>query len=119
MGYYTSYSIEFEPEIGFEEQEEQFKTKLLEVAKENYCEQEVEELLEYGINAKLYDIDKWIGTIAPEFPNLLIILDGDGECSDDLWEMRWKGNEHEYQEAVIPPFKNPALITNKEKTQNK
>jgi len=119
MGYYTSYSISFEPEQGSEEQEEQFKEALIKRGQEMCCREEIEDLLECGVYAKLYDLDRWIAELAPKFPNLLICLSGDGEESDDLWEMRWKGYEQETKNAIIPPFENEKLFTNQEKNNLK
>ena len=111
MSYYTSYGLTTYGDI---QECQAFEQALLEYTKDGYgnvnCE--VEELVDTGgAYAKLYDLRDWITELAPKFPNVLIILSGDGEESDDLWEQRWKGEETEYQEAAIPPFKNKNLLT--------
>ena len=111
MGYYTSYDIAFEGDF---EQEEAFKEELLKESaySDGENDPEVVELLETGgVWAKLYDLEAWIDELAPKYPDLLIILTGDGEESGDNWERRWKGNENETQRAIIPPFNNPNLFT--------
>ena len=118
MGYYTSYSISMH---GDEEDIMGFTQDLLEISRnsDGSYDYDVRDLLTSGgVYAKLYEIDDWIGGVAAKYPNLLIILNGDGESSDDLWEERWKGTEHELQNAIIPPFKNQNLWTDDEKTNN-
>ena len=118
MGYYTSYSLSL---FGNAEQAHEFENELLEVTKyaDGQDDCEVKELVNTGgTYAKLYDIEDTISDLAPKYPDLLIILNGDGEESDDLWEARWKGSEHEKQYADIPPFTNPKLLTENEKQNN-
>lgn len=107
MGYYTSYSLEIRHREQDSELVKSFEKELLERSDDD-CE--VKELINTGgVWAKLYDLEEWISELAPKYPELLIILYGDGESSDDLWEHRWKGGEQEVKEAVIPPFENPNL----------
>ena len=117
MGYYTSYSLS---SYGDENDIKAFENDLLEISKDDgNIDVEVDELIKYGgVNAKLYDLDSWISEIAPKYPDLLIVLSGDGEYSDDNWEQRWKGTETELQKAIIPPFKNQNLWTDSEKKNN-
>ena len=115
MGYYTYYQIAFE---GEEQKVEAFKKDLLEESKgdDGTVDDDLERLLKFGWGeAKLYDIEDWIDEVAPKHPDVLVILDGDGENSDDLWEIRWKGNNSERQDAKIPPFENEDLRTDSEK----
>ena len=118
MGYYTSYDIAFEGDF---EQKKEFEEDLLKISaySDGRLDSSVVELLETNcVYAKLYDLEAWIAQLAPKYPNLLIILTGDGEESGDIWEKRWKGGESEYQEAVIPPFTNSNLFTEKEKSNH-
>ena len=118
MGYYTSYSLSIEADKGYELDEERFQGALLEATKyaDGHYDSEVKDLINTGgVWAKLYDIVDTITEIAVNFPHLLIMLSGDGEDSDDLWEQRWKGSEKEYQISTIPPFQNPNLKTEYEK----
>lgn len=97
---------------------EAFKKDLLEESKgdDGTVDGDLEKLLNSGWEeAKLYDIEDWIDEVAPKHPDVLVILDGDGENSDDLWQTRWKGNNSERQEAKIPPFENENLRTDSEK----
>ena len=110
MGYYTYYTLFLH---GKEEDCEAFSNELLENSKDSdgNVDPELEELVKYDcVQAKLYDIEEWIGKVAPHHPNVLVCLSGDGEDSDDMWEERWKGNDVECQRAIIPPFTNPNLI---------
>jgi len=118
MGYYTYFSIAFE---GDKDKVEAFKKDLLEESKDDDGDVDsyVEELLNYsGVEAKLYDLEEWIENVAPRHPDVLVILNGDGEESDDLWQARWKGNKSERQFAVIPPFTTKELLTENEKQNN-
>lgn len=112
MGYYTSYNLNT---YGSDEDKEKFEKKLLEISDED---SDVRELLTYGgVNAKLYDLEAWIQEIVRDIPNLLVVLSGDGDDSDDQWEMRWKGEAFEEHRAVMPPFQNPELFIFFEKEQ--
>ena len=115
MGYYTAYGIHIVPDKGYEKEVDEFEKELLEYSDKD-CE--VEELVKTGgCYGKLYDINNWISELAPKYPHILICLGGDGEESDDLWEARWKGNDTETKNAVIPPFTNPNLLTEYEKNK--
>ena len=116
MGYYTAYGLQIVPDKGHEDEVKKFEKDLIEYSEDD-CE--IEELVKTGgCYGKLYDIEDWIGEVAKNYPHLLVCLGGDGEDSDDLWETRWKGVETETQKAVIPPFTNPNLLTDYEKTNN-
>ena len=118
MGYYTCYNIAFQGDI---EKVEDFKKDLLDISRddEGDVDSDLEDLLSYsGVEAKLYDLEGWIDEIAPRHPDVLVILDGDGEESDDLWQHRWKGDKNERQSAIIPPFETPELFTEYEKKHN-
>lgn len=116
MGYITDYSIEF---FGPEEDIVNFEKKVLEVSMgdpEDYDydgepDPTLKDLLKYGAaDGKMYDWEDWFEPVAKEFPNVLVVINGDGEESDDLWEARLKGNNFEIHNAAIPPFTNPELI---------
>lgn len=118
MGYYTFYSIDFE---GDENKVDAIKKDLIEQSKDEDGDADcwLEELLDCGeVDAKLYDLEDWIDAVAPRHPDVLVVLQGDGEEKGDSWERRWKGTEFEAQYSAIPPFKNPKLFTNKEITNN-
>lgn len=115
MGYYTDYTLTM---VGEEQAVKHAENDLIEVS--NYPDgspdSEIKDLVNYGyVNAKLYEIQDYMKKVAEKNPDVLIILNGDGEESDDLWEERWKGSEHELQNATIPPFENPNLWTDTEK----
>ena len=118
MGYITCFDLTL---IGEKEKVEAFKKDLLEESKsdDGEIDEDVEELLECGyLSAKIYDLEDWIDAVAPRHPDVLVILNGDGEESDDLWETRWKGDKCERQNAIIPPFTTPELLTETEKQNN-
>ena len=109
MGYYTAYSLVMRGEDAAVEKAEKALLKRSTDDRGN-VDPDCKDLIEIGcVYAKLYDISDWISEIAPKHPDVLIILSGDGEDSDDAWEERWKGNDHELQKAVIPPFQNKNL----------
>ena len=118
MGYYTYFQIAFE---GDKDKVEAFKKDLLEESKDDDGDIDgyLEDLLSYsGVEAKLYDLEDWINAVAPRHPDVLVILDGDGEESDDNWQARWKGDKSERRFAVIPPFTTKELLTENEKQNN-
>lgn len=105
MGYYTSYGLSLH---GPAEECQKFEKDLLDQDPSDF---ELNELVKFGaVYAKLYDIEPMIDEIAKKHPSVLVILSGDGEDQDDIWETRWKGEEKETQQMVIPPFKNPKLF---------
>ena len=108
MGYYTSYSLQC---YGPEDKIKAFEDDLLKRSEYNgEVDGDLEQLVNDGyVNAKLYDLVGWIAEIAPKHPDVLVCLSGDGEESDDMWEERWKGDEEEFQKAIIPPFENNNL----------
>ena len=119
MGYYTDYGLSL---LGSEEDQRNFEQDLLEQTKwvnhagKKQIDPNIQELIETGcVYAKWYRCIEDISAIAVKYPNLLVILEGSGESQDDMWEYRWKGNLHEHQKAVIPPFKTPELLLDSEK----
>ena len=109
MGYYTSYSLEMFGEVEEVEKAENDLLVMTEYENGDY-DPEIKELVNTGgVYAKLYDIQDYLKEVAKKNPNVLIVLNGDGEESDDLWEERYKGELFEHNYATIPPFKNPEL----------
>ena len=109
MGYYTYYGLTI---LGEDDKVESFKKDLLEQSEDStgVPDSDLSELLESEyVYAKLYDITDWIDEVAPKHPDILIMLSGDGEDSDDSWETRWRGNDSETQKMIMPPFTNPRL----------
>lgn len=103
MGYYTSYSLDIEGPLDAVDKAE------AELASKG---SEAKEAVETGgVYAKWYDAESDCAEVAKNNPDVLICLSGDGECSDDLWEMRFKGEDSERQDFCIPPFKNKNLWT--------
>lgn len=104
MGYYTNYFLTLH---GDQEEIKKFESDLYE---ESEHDSDIKELIETGgIYAKLYELEGYIDKVAPKHPDVLVVLEGDGEESDDLWEARWKGEEFEKQSFIIPPFENKNL----------
>lgn len=58
---------------------------------------------------KWYHWEEDMKKLCKIFPNILFILNGDGEESDDLWQWRGKGDQYEYHCVEMPPFTNPEL----------
>ena len=114
MGYYTEFGLMLE---GDPKETEDFEKDLLEISKYNgKIDSDVQSLIDSGYcYAKLYDLSGWITEVAKKHPGVLVVLTGNGEGSEDLWEERWKGHEHELQSFAIPPFENKNLLTEKER----
>ena len=66
---------------------------------------------------KWYNWQEDIDKVAKANPDVLIILDGDGEESDDLWQYRAKGDKTEYHAFALPPFTTPELLLKEETNQ--
>lgn len=110
MGYYTDYSLSC---IGDDEEIRAFCDDLV---NEHPDEPELQQLVDGEVmNMKWYHLSDWIGKTAARHPDVLVILDGDGENSNDLWQERWKGDEHECHSMMMPPFTSPDLLTDDEK----
>ena len=104
MGYYTAYGLNM---FGDPEKVKAAEHDLLEISKDKNgkYDGDVRELIDIGgCYAKLYDLPEWIAKIASNHPDVLIVLSGDGEESDDLWEERWKGDKEEFHKTESPPF---------------
>lgn len=85
-----------------------------------YANEAIQLLIKDGdLEAKWYDFEEDFIPFARQFPRVLFIVTGDGEASDDRWELRVKGNDVECHEMVMPPFTNPYLLTDDEKNNNK
>ncbi len=120
MGYYTSYGLSVTPDKGHAADEDKFYNDLLnETAySDGAYDIEVKELIDTGgVWAKLYNIEDKIAEIAKSYPYLLIALSGDGEDSDDNWEMRCRGDICELHRAEIPPFTRLELMTEYERKE--
>lgn len=50
---------------------------------------------EQGQEARWYDYGEDMCRLTRKYPDLLVQLDGDGECSDDLWEARYRNGIEE------------------------
>lgn len=118
MGYYTLYSLTM---YGREDKVAAARQALLEESRgaDGSYDPYVQELVTTGwVCAKCYELENQLSAVAERHPDVLIVLEGDGEDSGDLWEARWRGTEHEMQEARIPPFTNKNLFTETEKENN-
>ena len=118
MGYYTAYGLST---YGPEESVKAFEKDLIDSTKDEkgVADYDTVELVrDGGVYAKLYDIDTLITCVAARHPDVLVILSGDGEDSDDLWEQRWRGKQTDIHKASILPFTDPNLQTEYEKNNN-
>lgn len=108
MGYYTYYNLDlYGKDEDVERCEESFRKELSGVG---YCDDEIEGFLDGdALEAKGSCVESICETVAKTHPDVLIVLSGDGECSDDLWEARFKGDLYERQDFTIPPFTTPEL----------
>lgn len=112
MSYYTNYSLTAE---GTSKAIKAFQEDLVESSK---YKGDILDLISCGcIEGKYYDLTNEVETVASRHPNVLVILQGDGEEPEDIWELRCKGKEKEYHQVTMPPFENPELLTKDEKQQ--
>lgn len=113
MGYYTCFTIEYEgDEADIKKVEDDFKALY-----KQYNEGYLDELIDTGSSErKWYEWEDDMRKVAKKNPNVLIILHGNGEESDDIWQARAKGKEFECQSFRLPPFENANLFTEDEKT---
>ena len=112
MSYYTDYSISYEGDIedihSFEKDVEATVAGV----------RDVHELIHDGSVYSKFDFIPLISTIAKNYPDLLVILEGTGEESSDQWEHRWRGTVDEMHYLRIPPFTNPVLMKGSEKEKS-
>lgn len=112
MGYCTSFSLTTE---GTPEAVKAFNDDL---AKSSKYKEDIQELFSCGcIDGKFYDLPDEVEAAAGRHPDVLVILDGDGEDSGDIWQMRCRGKKCECHRVVMPPFTSPALLTEDEKQE--
>lgn len=104
MGYYTDYTLNL---YGSEEDKKKFADDLRDKYryKDGTPDKEIENLLTFGsLYGKYYDLEDVISRITEKYPELLVVLTGDGEDSCDIWEMRCKGDLCESHSVEMPPF---------------
>ena len=101
MGYYTCYTLEWEPK---------------DQAVEEYIRQQQEENDEfaYGIepNGEMADSVKWydheddIKALSKQFPEIVFTLSGEGEEAGDVWKKYFKDGKVQVAQAeiVVAPF---------------
>lgn len=113
MGYYTYFSLSYHgsPEDEKSIQEFRVEDDDKEFSNPWYINGILDECADHDYNEyKWYDWEKDMKVLASRFPNVLFILDGDGEESDDRWEYRIRGNVWEHHYVEMPPFTKPELI---------
>ena len=111
MGYITYFSLRmFGPDDKVEKAGEDIKALSSDGSFDELVDYEYSEL-------KWYDWQNDIDKVAKANPDVLIILDGDGEESDDLWQYRAKGDKTEYHAFMISPFTTPELLLKEETNQ--
>lgn len=104
--YHTYYSLRME---GSED-------KIQEVLNSHFFDERIETLVkDEEYEGGWYDFEKDFANFAKDFPDVLFIVHGDGEESDDIWEQRFKGFKNEYHKTEIPPF--TYLLTERETKQ--
>ena len=116
MGYYTYFSLSM---IGDEENIDKVTQAALSLNldDDSLCYNEgIKELVTTGgIDAKWYSFEDDFIPFARKFPEVLFIVDGSGEETDDIWQWRIKGELDEYHRMKMPPFINSELLTDSEK----
>ena len=98
MGYYTVYTLKWEPTDSTVEIEEYIRKKQTE--DENFA---------YGINpsgemadsVKWYDHDIDMKILSKAFPKIVFTLSGEGEESGDVWKTYYKNGKMQAEQAEI------------------
>lgn len=118
MGYYTYFSLDIkgDPEEVEKVQNFHVPDNDTEFSDPFYINGILDETEDHDY--KWYDWEKDMKKLARKFPNVLFILDGDGEESNDNWQFRIKGNICEHHYVELPPFTTPELLTEREKQNN-
>lgn len=118
MGYLTYFSLQI---LGPQEDCDKMKADAaaLDPKSEDFVSAEcIRELVrDEFLEAKWYDFEQDFLKWAKRYPTLLMIVNGDGEDSDDIWQLRVKGDEYELNYITMPPFKNENLLTESEKIE--
>ncbi len=118
MGYYTYFSLDIkgEPEEVKKAQNFRVPDDDTEFSDPYYINGILDECASHYY--KWYDWEKDMKKLARKFPNVLFILDGDGEEADDNWQFRIKGDICEHHYVELHPFTTPELLTENEKRNN-
>lgn len=95
MGYYTYYSLNLIS--GPEEEFEKMLKDINEITGLDFSEDNCQE-------ATWYESDKDMLMLSKRYPDLVVSLSGDGECSDDLWETRYRNGESEFNRMDFEPL---------------
>ena len=114
MGYYTY----------FELSAEQFDSKALPISQETYAAlyAEIESMglpfdqyssSEWSLYDKWYDWESDMALLSSKFPEMLFVLHGDGESSDDKWRAYFNNGRMQLCQAEIsyPDFDPQELAT--------
>ena len=102
MGYHTYYTLSY---FGSPEDEQALQDFQPDQEDFTYPPDFIKGMIESGYNeAKWYDWEKDMKTLAHKFPNITFALTGDGEDSGDVWEWRGKGDKYEFHRVEMPPF---------------
>lgn len=59
---------------------------------------------EWGCNAKWYSQDADMWKLSVQFPDILFLLHGDGEDSDDVWDEYWQNGCMQHCHMKMPPY---------------
>lgn len=107
MGYYTYFSLSYHGSPEDEKALQEFQP-----GDEFGFPEGIKDLLDESDDCdwKWYGWENDMKILASKFPNVLFILNGNGEETGDLWEFRIKGNVWEYHQVEMPPFTIPELI---------
>ncbi len=103
MGYYTYYELEV---VGGEKKAEDYVNEIGEIS--GYTGEEGP----FYDTVKWYDHEKDMKTMSQRYPDVLFILSGDGEESDDFWKEYHKNGKVQRVKGslVYPEFDETKLI---------
>jgi len=96
MGYYTSFSVKHNSE-----DEAEVSAIRDEIYKMNLPEFWENDERTFGAYAKWYDVDEDMSLLSSKFPQVLFVVDGEGEDGGDLWRMYAYGGAIQIERAEI------------------
>lgn len=104
MGYYTSYTIQatgLENNLPISEERADAMKERLEAISGYTFEGDIRENLYTSESIKWYDCCRDMNQMSKEFPDLLFIVYGDGEETEDLWYCYHANGMFQFDEAEI------------------
>lgn len=101
MGYYTDFTLSFEAEKMEHERLYAIGEAIESIPS---CGFEGWSDAEWFCNAKWYDREEDMWALSVQFPEVLFVLHGAGDASDDVWDEYWQNGSMQHCHMEIPPY---------------